>query len=261
MEIHTREETWDSFWARLLRIDYFAGKWDMYHKVADARAQWLETTFALDRARPILSCACGEGGIELALARRGFKVTGIDRSTTFIHHAREQAAKDDLNDATFLTGDLSKNLDLPGGFGLVYCFDTFGMLSSEVEQGLVTRMVRALDRGGRLLVDSPQREGLKPSRTWTPLNDGFLLIDNKWDPVTGIQMLVPLFIQPDGTRVVLNDPYDKSHEQISGVPRYIYKPEELERMLRSSGMPAQVVRHNRAGYYMVIADRSLEETS
>lgn len=258
METIRREETWNSFWAKLLRIDFFEGKWEMYNKVADARAGWLESTFNLDRNVPILSCACGEGGIELALARRGFKVTGIDRSTTFIHFAREQAAKEGLDGATFLTTDLSKDPEHPGSFGLVCCFDTFGLLSSQTEQRLITWMAQALNRGGRLLVDAPQREGQKPSRSWFPLNDGFLLLDTRWDPATGIQHIEPLFIEPDGTRVVLNDPYDKSREDQTGVARYMYTPDELTRMLLTSGMPAQVVRHQRGGYFMVVAEPDLD---
>ena len=63
-----REESWDGFWAKLLRIDMFEGQWEAYRKVADSRAEWLEKTFGLQKDRPVLSLACGEGGIELALA-------------------------------------------------------------------------------------------------------------------------------------------------------------------------------------------------
>ena len=261
MDIRTREETWDSFWGQLLRIDFFAGQWDKYHQVADQRAEWLEQTFGLDKGKPILSLACGEGGIELALARRGYRVTGVDRSTTYVHFAREQAAQAGLDNATFLTSDLCKETSLnllPTGFGLVYCFDTFGLLTPESEQRLVKQMALSLSRGGKILVDCPQREAIKPSRTWFPLRDGYLLMNTKWDSANGMQYLEPLFIEPDGSRVTLKDPYDPARGDHVGVARLIYRPDDLVRMLQFSGLPAQAVRHQRGGYYMVVAQPELE---
>jgi len=260
MEIVSREETWDSFWGKLLRIDFFEGQWDRYRQVADQRAEWLENTFGLDKRRPILSLACGEGGVELALARRGFRVTGVDRSTTFVHYAREQAAKEGLENTTFLTNDLTNErslANLPTGFGLVCCFDTFGLLTPENEQKLVQRMAQCLSRDGKLLVDCPQREAIKPSRSWWPVRDGHLLINSLWDKNTGMQQQEPLFIEPDGTRVTLKDPYDPTREAHTGVPRLVYKPDDLTRMLQYSGLPAQAVRHQRGGYYMVVAQQEV----
>ena len=248
-----RSETWDAFWGRLLRIEYFEGKWDMYRKVADSRAEWLEQAFGLDKSRPLLSCACGEGGIELALARRGFNVTGIDRCSAFVHFAREQAAEGQLNNATFLSGDLRSERPLPDGFGTVCCFDTFGLLNDQQEQRLLANMAGALLPDGLLLVDSPQRDAQNAARTWSPVGDGHLLMETRWDAKAGMQHLEPLYIGPDGQRVNLQDPYDDTRDEHTGVIRYLYGPEELTRLVQSTGLNAQVVTHQRKGYYMVAA--------
>jgi SAM-dependent methyltransferase len=250
-----RQETWDSFWAQTLRIDFFEGQWEPYRRVADARAEWLELTFGLDASRPVLSCACGEGGIELALARRGFQVTGIDKCPAFIHFAREQAAKEGLV-ATFLVADLrvsapSGGMPLPGGNGTVCCFDTLGLLATEDEEALLGRMARALGPSGVLLADCPKREEQSSQRTWWKLRDGYLLQDTRWDKGTSTLLIEPVFLGEDGARVLLADPYDQTRAMHTGVQRYVYTPEEVARLVRSAGLHAEVLPHQRKGYALV----------
>ncbi|MBN2083470.1 class I SAM-dependent methyltransferase [bacterium] len=250
-----RSETWDSLWAQLLRIDFFAGKWEMYRKVADSRAEWLEKTFQLDKQKPVLSCACGEGGIELALARRGFNVTGIDICPAFIHFAREQASTEQLASASFLTADLRGANPLPDGFGAVFCFDTLGLLSDEEEQKLVRKMASALLPGGLLLVDCPLREAQAPARTWWEQNDGYVLMDTRWDKDAGVQYIDPIYITAAGEFVELRDPYDQTREEHTGVIRYLYTQQELARIMQPAGLHAQAVPHQRKGYFMLAARR------
>lgn len=250
--MQARTETWESFWAQAWRIDFFAGQWEAYRHAADARAAWLEETFQLDKSKPVLSLACGEGGIELALARRGFNVTGIDICPTFVYFGREQAAKEGL-EVTFLLADLRQDAPLPGGNGLVYCFDTFGLLAGEVEQTLAAKMSAALARDGLLLVDSPQREAQRPGRAWWPVRDGFLLQEMRWDAATSTLHQEPLFIEADGARVKLQDPYDNTRGEYTGVMRYVYSPAELTMLLKSTGLGAEAVRHQRPGYFMTVA--------
>lgn len=246
-----RSETWDTFWGRLLRVDFFEGKWEMYRKVADARAEWLETAFGLDQSRPVLSCACGEAGIELALARRGFNVTGIDICAPLVHFARAQAAEEGLENVTFLTGDLRSERPLPDGFGTVCCFDAFGLLADKHEQKLLGQMAAALVSGGLLLVDSPQREAQSASRTWAPVGDGHSLTETRWDGKAGMLHIEPLYVAADGQRINLVDPYDETRDEHTGVIRYLYGPEELNKLVQSTGLNAQIVQHQRKGYYMV----------
>jgi SAM-dependent methyltransferase len=248
-----RHETWNSFWGQLLRVDFFQGQWDMYRKVADSRAEWLEQTFQLSPEKPVLSCACGEGGIELALARRGYTVTGIDNCTPFIHFARSQAAEGGLENAAFLSADLCSDTPLPGNFNVVYCFDTIGLLGDESELKLLRKMVAALAPGGLLLIDCPQRDAQSSSRLWWRKNDGYLLIETRWDAKTGILHLEPLFVSADAELVDLVDPYDKSRNEHSGVLRYLYTPDELTRLVNQAGLYAQQIGHQRKGYYMLAA--------
>lgn len=248
-----RRETWNSFWGQVLRIDFFEGQWEMYRKVADSRAEWLEKTFQLNPNKPILSCACGEGGIELALARRGFKVTGIDNCTSLIHFARSQAVEEKLDSTVFLAADLRSEMPLPGSFDVVYCFDTLGLLGEEDDHRLVRKMVEALAPGGLLLIDCPQRDAQSPSRKWWPINRGFLLMDTRWDAKAGVSLIETLFITAEGELINLVDPYDRNRDEHSGVLRYLYTPDELTRLVHHAGLYAQQVPHQRNGYFMLAA--------
>lgn len=247
-----RKETWDAFWGQLLRIDFFEGQWEMYKKVADSRAEWLEQTFGLDKGRPLLSLACGEGGIELALARRGFNVTGIDRCPTFIHYAREQANNEKL-EASFIVGDIRRDSPLPSGNGTVVMFDTLGLLGAEDEARLLGRIAVSLAPGGIVLMDVPLREAMKPSRNWWKVGDGYLLFDSRWDKDEAMQLIEPLYIEEDGTRVVLEDSYNSHRPTAHGIERYIYADSEMVQLAAGAGLPGRIIAHQRGGHIMMAA--------
>ncbi len=254
--MNERRETWDSYWGKALRIDFFEGQWSTYRKVAEARAEWLEKLLRFDKTKPVLSCACGEGGIELALARRGYKVTGIDRCGTLIGFAREEAAKHGL-DVTYLTADLLSEGELPGGNGFVYCFDTLGLLSLDDEKSLLERMRAAMAPEGVMAVDAPMRTGQRPIRQWWPVRDGYLLLDTHWDAGQSLQHMEPVFIEGDGTKVLLEDPYDAEQQPPTGVRRYVYPSNEMLNLVEGTGLKARSIEHHRRGYYMVIGKEDL----
>jgi 2-polyprenyl-3-methyl-5-hydroxy-6-metoxy-1,4-benzoquinol methylase len=255
--MNTREETWDGFWAQALRIDMFADQQAAYRKVADSRAEWLETTFKLDRERPVLSLACGEGGIELALARRGYSVVGIDRSQVLISQARDEAIEEGLS-ATFILADLTQESQLPGNNGTVLCFDTLGLLSNNDEFKIVQRMAGSLHRDGVLLIDNPLRESLTPTQKWQRFKDGYFLLETSFDKESNTHLLNPIWISPEGEEVLLRDPYDNRRPSHTGMLRYVYTPSELVNLVKSTGLPARDVRHQRNGYFMVVGSRLLD---
>ena len=247
-----RSEGWDPYWGRLLRIDFFDGQWESYRSIADARAKWLVETFNLDPRRRVLSLACGEGGIELALARLGFSVTGIDRNHALIDFARNQAEAEELN-AIFLATDLRTSSMLPYDNGLVCCFDTLGLLGRREEARLIAAAAGALASDGLLLVDGPRSEELVNGRNWWPVAGGFVLLDSKYDKDQRVQHMEPLFLADDGQIVDLADSYDSEQPTAKGVTRYVYSADELRSLVATVGLEAHVVEHQRKGYYMIAA--------
>ena len=60
------------------------------------------------RARTVLELGCGTGGHAVHLARRGYRVVGVDLSAAMIEKARARAAQDPVlrGGCSFVTGDL-----------------------------------------------------------------------------------------------------------------------------------------------------------
>lgn len=111
-----------------------------------------------ERDVPILELGCGTGRILLALAARGFAVTGVDSDPAMLEicaeHARNQALADKVRlvqaDMRDLTTDLGK------GYGVIYCaLNTFAYLLTTADQLRMLRSAaRLLARGGKLILDT-----------------------------------------------------------------------------------------------------------
>jgi SAM-dependent methyltransferase len=65
-------------------------------------------------SRYILDAGCGTGLLSLELARRGYPVVGVDRSTSMLGRAEGKKKKENLTNAFFWEGDLNGELDLSG---------------------------------------------------------------------------------------------------------------------------------------------------
>jgi SAM-dependent methyltransferase len=245
-----RAETWDSFWGRLLRIDAMEAMPQEYRRLTTERAHWLAEVCGLPRERPVLSLACGEGGHELALARLGYTLHGIDRNPVLIEFAAAAAQREGLP-ASFAVADLREEPRLPTGFGAAFCFDTLGLLGQAAEAQLFRRLRSALEPGAPVFVDSPRPEGLTTGRTWQPLRQGYLLLESDFDPDTRLLTINPLFIEAGAEIVELHDAYDSQAGPHTGVRRYIYPPDELAQLLELAGFAVTPVEHLRSGHYML----------
>ena len=105
-----------------------------------------------DGAR-LLDIGCGAGRHLMALARRGFSMTGIDVNPEMITYVQQQAAAEEL-DMTASVDDL-RHLSIRSTFDAAYCFmDTFRFLltSEEIVAHLQT-VARLLVPGGLYLLD------------------------------------------------------------------------------------------------------------
>ena len=78
-------------------------------------AQWEEAASEVDRilalvavpaGATVLDLCCGPGRHSLELARRGFKVTGVDRTKRYIESAQAKASEKGLRSADFFVADM-----------------------------------------------------------------------------------------------------------------------------------------------------------
>jgi SAM-dependent methyltransferase len=142
----------------------------------------------------LLDVPCGGGRHALALAVRGYVMTGVDISSDFLNAARAgslgRTAPGTL--PATVTWEQRDMCDLPWAeeFDGAYCFgNSFGYQDEAGNADFLKAMGRALKPGGRFILDSSYIvEVILPTlqeRAWYQTGDIITLADRRYDHVTG----------------------------------------------------------------------------
>lgn len=168
----------DAFWTALEAVLFNARRY------ADAPAEVARLIQLLDLApeAAVLDLPCGPGRHALELARRGFRVTGVDRTAAFVTHAQQQAACAGLV-AEWRVEDM-RTFRRPGAFDVVLnLFTSFGYFADAADdRRVLENLFASLRPGGRLVLDLLAREILARifiPRTWERLPDGRLFLEER----------------------------------------------------------------------------------
>ncbi|MGC9319763.1 MAG: class I SAM-dependent methyltransferase [Armatimonadota bacterium] len=161
----------DAFWATWRPAMFGAERWE---KAPQEIEHALELLAPPAGAR-ILDLCCGTGRHSLELARRGFRVTAVDRTEEYIHSLREAAAEEGLEVETVLED--MRRFRHPAAFdAAINLFTSFGYFEDQAEDRLVAEnLLASLKPGGALLIEMMGKEVLarifRP-RDWTRCDDG-----------------------------------------------------------------------------------------
>jgi len=143
------------------RFAYFYTK-GPYPQYSEKMVKLLPPVLARFNAQPqtILDIACGEGTFAVAMAKKGFRVTGVDRSPQMLEFAKERAERENAN-VEFLLQDM-RSLPFKGRFDLVTCwFDSLNyILELEGIQKTFAGVYRALKKAGLFIFDMNTVYGL-----------------------------------------------------------------------------------------------------
>ncbi len=121
-----------------------------------------EISWILSHVRPpgggrVLDAPCGFGRHSLALARKGFRVTGVDLSETELARARERAAAAGL--ALDLVRQDMRDMEFAGDFDLALnLFSSIGYFTDDEDRLLLDRFCTALKPGGAFVLDTRNRD-------------------------------------------------------------------------------------------------------
>lgn len=142
----------------------------------------------------VLDLCCGPGRHALELARRGFRVTGVDRTARHLEKAQTAAATEDL-DIEFVLAD-ARQFTRPASFDLALnLFTSFGYFADPADDLRVARNLHdSLRPGGRLVMELMGKEVLArifQPRSWEEADGAILLqertvcqdwgwIQNRW---------------------------------------------------------------------------------
>lgn len=165
-----KREWWQGFFGREVGEMMFASK--------TLRLTRREVDTVLDRARPpknghILDVACGQGRHLVELARRGYRVTGIDYSSRYLATARRNIRRAGAGRlGNVVRGDmrfLRRHFEA-GSFDLaVFLFNSFGFFDRRSDDRRVLREIaRVLKPGGGLVLNTMNRSGAIHSLVTVP---------------------------------------------------------------------------------------------
>ncbi len=133
----------------------------------------------------VLDLCCGPGRFSLELTRRGHKVTGVDRTASYLSEARRRARGQGL-DVEFVREDMRRFVR-PRAFDVcISMFTSFGYFEKLEDDLKVCRNAyRSLRPGGRFLLQVGGKEWLAREfrpRDWREEAGAFILEERKVAP-------------------------------------------------------------------------------
>lgn len=167
----------------------------------EAAADEVSGVLALADALPgmrVLDLCCGPGRHSLEFARRGFSVTGVDRTRRYLDQADRAAAEQGL-ELELVQADM-RQFERAEGFDLaINLFTSFAYFEDPADDLTVARkLYRSLAPGGVLVMDMMGKEVLArvfQEKHWEELADGSVLIQrhrvlDSWGRMEGRWKLV-----------------------------------------------------------------------
>jgi SAM-dependent methyltransferase len=189
----TKEKPWheqDDFWQTVAPI-LFTSK-----RISDANeeVEQLISLLNLQSGLRVCDLCCGVGRHSLELARRGFRVTAVDRTKVYLETARGKANNEGL-DIEFLQEDM-RSFCRPNSFdAVINLYTSFGYFEDPIENRTVLENIyKSLKNNGKLVMDLVGKEVVArifQERDWREEEDILILeerrlskdwgtIENRW---------------------------------------------------------------------------------
>lgn len=166
------------------------------HEITGREAEQILALVHPPQSAVVLDLCCGPGRHTLELARHGFQVTGVDRTTRYLEAAQAAARREGLT-VEFVQDDM-RRFQRPAAFDLALnLFSSFGYFADAGEDLQVLRNLHAsLKSGGTVLLEMMGKELLARDfqpRTWhwhaerdeylleeRHVREGWSVIENRW---------------------------------------------------------------------------------
>jgi SAM-dependent methyltransferase len=150
-------------------------------------ADFLEQALAAAPGARILDVPCGNGRLSIALAGRGYQLTGVDRTAPLLEDGRKDARERGLP-ASFEQRDM-RDLPWPASFDAAFCFgNSFAYFDEDGDCAFLRAVQSSLRNGGRFVLETHfVMESLFSQpfyRRWYPINDFYFLHETHFDPPT-----------------------------------------------------------------------------
>jgi SAM-dependent methyltransferase len=171
----------------------------------------------------VLDLGCGPGAHAIALARRGYRVAGVDTSRRLLDRARVAAQKEALG-VEWLEADM-REFRRPRGFDLVLSlYASFGYFDDGQNRRTLENVLASLAPDGTLVLDLVGRGGVRPGeeRRWNEI-DGVLYLERRAAVEHGTWLAAHWIVVRGGTRADFD------------VTQRLYGDDELRELLLAVG--------------------------
>ena len=198
-----------------------------------ADVDFLEKTFGVKPGARLLDVPCGNGRHSIELARRGYRVTGIDLSEEMLALARAELAAD------WRKGDM-RALELePAAFDGAFCFgNSFGYLDYAGVAAFFGALAGALKPDAKLVIETGvAAESILPTllqKRWHRMGDLLILSENRYDTRHSRLDIDYTFIRGGSL-------------ETRPASSYVFTAAEISRMLASAGFAVDALNGGMAG--------------
>ena len=168
----------DTFWEKWGPILFHQRRWEK----AQEEVTNIISLLKVSPGASVLDLCCGPGRHSLELARRGFSITGVDRTKSYLEKAHKQAETESLG-VEFIQEDM-RSFCKPNTFDVVInLFTSFGYFEdTKDDKQVITNVYRSLKNRGVFLIDIMGKEVLARKfreRDWYEVNNITVLEERK----------------------------------------------------------------------------------
>lgn len=215
-----------AWYKRFFDEDYF----EMYSNVLSEErtlreCDQIEQILALPKGSKILDLCCGHGRHSVELAKRGYRMVGLDLSEVFLKRAKEDAAGSSV-EIEWVHSDM-RQIPFANEFdAVINIFTAFGYLErDEEDEKVIQAAANSLKSGGKFLIETISRDSLMrrfQRDSWIETPNGWVeLFSRKYDAVACVMT---------DDRVIIRDGERKKYQ----TRVRLYTPPEYARMLGSA---------------------------
>jgi SAM-dependent methyltransferase len=185
----------DRFWKAYKPWMFSPRRWNEARGEVDLIVKRVE----LSPGATVLDLCCGPGRHTLELARRGFSVVAVDRTSDYLADAKT-TARDEKLKVEFVKQDMRKFVRAGAFDAVINVYTSFGYFRDPADdRRVLTNVYRSLKSGGQLLMDMMGKEliarDFRP-RDWHERDGRLMLeerkishdwswIDNRWILIDG----------------------------------------------------------------------------
>jgi SAM-dependent methyltransferase len=154
-------------------------------------ADYIEMLLGLTAPARLLDVPCGAGRLAVALAGRGYQITGVDNDAALLDAARRSAEGRGLSAAIYFEQRDMRDLPWREAFDGAYCFwESFGFFDDEGNRAFLGAVAAALKPGAKFVFDTHVAETMLPhlgQRPWERVGDDLLVLEERdYDPATAL---------------------------------------------------------------------------